>query len=83
MQQVLEQVDRQRIVEIACKLADTVSITGEEKEVAEYLGSELERLGMQVEYQEVEEGRPNVIGTLKGQRRRRDSDVLRPHGPFR
>jgi acetylornithine deacetylase len=66
MQQVLEQVDRHRIVEIACKLADTVSITGEEKEVAEYLGSEFERLGMQVEYQEVEEGRPNVIGTLKG-----------------
>ena len=66
MQQVLEQVDRQRIVEIACKLADTVSITGEEKEVAEYLGSEFERLGMQVEYQEVEDGRPNVIGTLKG-----------------
>jgi acetylornithine deacetylase/succinyl-diaminopimelate desuccinylase-like protein len=66
MQQVLEQVDRQRIVEIACKLADTVSITGEEKEVAEYLGSEFDRLGMQVEYQEVEEGRPNVIGTLKG-----------------
>ena len=66
MQQVLEQVDRQRIVEIACKLADTVSITGEEKEVAEYLGSEFDRLGMQVDYQEVEEGRPNVIGTLKG-----------------
>ena len=66
MQQVLEQVDRQRIIEIACKLADTVSITGEEKEVAEYLGGEFERLGMQVEYQEVEEGRPNVIGTLKG-----------------
>ena len=66
MQQVLEQVDRQRIVEIACKLADTVSLTGDEKEVAEYLGSEFERLGMQVEYQEVEEGRPNVIGTLKG-----------------
>jgi acetylornithine deacetylase/succinyl-diaminopimelate desuccinylase-like protein len=66
MQQVLEQVDRHRIVEIACKLADTVSLTGDEKEVAEYLGSEFERLGMQVEYQEVEEGRPNVIGTLKG-----------------
>ena len=66
MQQVLEQVDRQRIVEIACKLADTVSITGEEKEVAEYLGGEFQRLGMQVEYQEVEEERPNVIGTLKG-----------------
>ena len=64
--QVLEQVDRQRIVELACNLADIVSITGEEKQVAEYLGSEFAQLGMQVEYQEVEEGRPNVIGTLKG-----------------
>src|SRR5918994_3897726 len=66
MQQVLEQVDRNRIVEIACDLANLVSITGEEKEVAEYLGGQFERLGMRVEYQEVEEGRPNVIGTLKG-----------------
>jgi acetylornithine deacetylase/succinyl-diaminopimelate desuccinylase-like protein len=66
MQEVLEQVDRDRIVEIACNLADRVSITGEEKEGAEYLGGEFERLGMQVEYQEVEEGRPNVIGRLKG-----------------
>lgn len=65
-QEVLEQVDRQRIVELACNLADIVSITGEEKQVAEYLGSEFEKLGMQVEYQEVEEGRPNVIGRLKG-----------------
>ena len=63
---VLEQVDRQKIVEIARNLADIVSITGDEKDVAEYLGSEFEKLGMQVEYQEVEEGRPNVIGTLKG-----------------
>ena len=63
---VLEQVDRQRIIELARNVADIVSITGEEKEIAEYLGGEFEKLGMQVEYQEVEEGRPNVIGTLKG-----------------
>src|ERR687891_1695613 len=65
-QPVLEQVDRHRIIELARSVADIVSITGEEKEVAEYLGGEFEKLGMQVEYQEVEEGRPNVIGTLKG-----------------
>jgi acetylornithine deacetylase/succinyl-diaminopimelate desuccinylase-like protein len=65
-EEILQQVDRDRIVELACNLADIVSITGEEKGVAEYLGSEFEKLGMQVEYQEVEEGRPNVIGTLKG-----------------
>ena len=65
-QEVLDQVDRQNIVELACNLADVVSMTGEEKQVAEYLGGEFEKLGMQVEYQEVEEGRPNVIGRLKG-----------------
>jgi acetylornithine deacetylase len=63
---VLEQVDRNRIVELACNLANIVSITGEEEELAKYLGGEFENLGMQVEYQNVEDGRPNVIGTLKG-----------------
>ena len=63
---MLEQVDRDRIVELACNLANTVSITGEEEKVAKYLGSEFEKLGMQVEYQYVEDGRPNVVGTLKG-----------------
>ncbi len=62
----LQQVDRDRIVELACNLANIVSITGEEEEVAKYLGSEFEKLGMQVEYQYVEDGRPNVVGTLKG-----------------
>jgi acetylornithine deacetylase/succinyl-diaminopimelate desuccinylase-like protein len=66
MEKVLEQLDRGRLVEIATRLADTVSITGEESDVAHYLGGELEQLGMEVKYQEVEEGRPNVIGTLRG-----------------
>ena len=64
--QVLEQVDRNRIIELACNLANIVSITGEEEEVAKYLGGEFEKLGMEVEYQYVEDGRPNVIGRLKG-----------------
>jgi acetylornithine deacetylase/succinyl-diaminopimelate desuccinylase-like protein len=64
--QVLEQVDRNRIIELARNLADIVSITGEEEEVAKYLGGEFEKLGMEVEYQYVEDGRPNVIGRLKG-----------------
>ena len=64
--QVLEQVDRNRIVELAGNLANIVSITGEEEEVARYLGGEFEKLGMEVEYQYVEDGRPNVIGRLKG-----------------
>jgi acetylornithine deacetylase/succinyl-diaminopimelate desuccinylase-like protein len=65
-EEVLQQVDRNRIVELACNLANIVSITGEEEEVAKYIGNELKQLGMQVEYQYVEEGRPNVVGILKG-----------------
>jgi acetylornithine deacetylase/succinyl-diaminopimelate desuccinylase-like protein len=63
---VLEQVDRNRIIEMTCALANIVSITGEEEEVARYLGGEFASLGMEVEYQYVEDGRPNVIGRLKG-----------------
>ena len=63
---VLAQLDRAHLVEMTRDLADIVTITGEEAPVAEYLGREFERLGMEVEYQEVEEGRPNVIGTLRG-----------------
>jgi len=48
-EQVLNQVNRNRIIELACNLANIVSITGEEEGVARYLGSELEKLGMQVE----------------------------------
>lgn len=66
MERVLDQLDRERLVEIATRMADIVSITGEESDIAHYLGGEFERLGMEVKYQEVEEGRPNVIATLQG-----------------
>ncbi len=65
-EKVLEALDRNRLIQLARNVADIVSITGEEKGIAEYLGREFEQLGMEVKYQEVEEGRPNVIGTLKG-----------------
>ncbi|MBI4526838.1 MAG: M20/M25/M40 family metallo-hydrolase [Deltaproteobacteria bacterium] len=65
-ERVTDQIDRERLIELTRNVADIVSITGEEKEIAEYLGKEFGQLGMEVQYQEVEEGRPNVIGTLKG-----------------
>ena len=65
-EEILEKLDRNRLIEMAQDLANIVSITGEEKPLAEYLGREFERLGMDVQYQEVEEGRANVIGKLKG-----------------
>ncbi len=63
---ILNAVDRQRLVDMCVRLADTVSLTGEEEPAARLVGDELERLGMEVQYQEVEAGRPNVIGRLRG-----------------
>ncbi len=63
---ILSLVDRDRLIELCSGLANTVSLTGEEKAVSLYIGTELERLGFTVKYQEVEPDRPNVIGTLHG-----------------
>lgn len=63
---VKAQLDRDRLVSMAVDLANIVSLTGEEAPLADYLGRQFERLGMEVQHQEVEEGRPNVIGTLRG-----------------
>jgi acetylornithine deacetylase/succinyl-diaminopimelate desuccinylase-like protein len=65
-EKVLEQLDRGHLIDLTCNVANIVSITGEEREIAQYLGGQFERLGMEVQYQYVEDGRPNVIGTLKG-----------------
>lgn len=65
-EKVLEQVDRGHLIDLTSNVANIVSITGEEQQIAQYLGGEFERLGMEVQYQYVEDGRPNVIGTLKG-----------------
>ena len=53
MDKVLSQLDKNRLIEIAKNCADTVSITGDEYNIAHYLGGEFERLGMTVKYQEV------------------------------
>ena len=63
---VLAAVDRDHLVQWATDLANTVSMTGEEQPLAEYLGEQCEALGMRVKFQEVEEGRPNVIAELSG-----------------
>ena len=63
---VLAAVDRDHLVQWAVDLANIVSMTGEEQPLAEYLSSQFEALGMRVKYQEVEEGRSNVIAELRG-----------------
>ena len=48
--------------------------------MAEHMARVFHEMGLQVQWQEVEEGRPNVLGTWRGHRRRQDADVQRPHG---
>jgi acetylornithine deacetylase len=66
MKELLAKVDRQRLVETACDLVDISSPTGEEQAVAEHLAGVFHELGLQVAWQEVEDGRPNVVGLLEG-----------------
>ncbi len=48
-------------IALARRLIAIPSVTGEEGDVARFLGSHLEALGWRVEYQEAAPGRPNVI----------------------
>ncbi len=66
MKELFAKVDRQRLVDTACDLVDIASPTGEEQGVAEYLAGVFHELGLQVAWQEVEEGRPNVVGLREG-----------------
>ena len=66
MRDIVSRVERNRLVETAADLVDIPSPTGHEQRIAEYLGEALDALGLQVAWQEVEDGRPNVVGTLAG-----------------
>lgn len=60
-------LDSQKLVQDALDLVNVNSPTGKEGEVGELYASKLRALGMRVVMQEVEEGRCNVLATLKGQ----------------
>ncbi len=63
---VLRRIDAQRLVRTLTELIDIPSPTGSEQEIATYLYSKYRELGLKVIWQEVEDGRPNVIGILRG-----------------
>ncbi len=65
-ERILECVDERRLVETACAYVSTPSPTGSEQAMAETVRAALEDAGLAVTWQEVEDGRPNVIGTLEG-----------------
>jgi acetylornithine deacetylase len=59
-------IDRDRLVEWASKAIAIPSFTGSEEEMARFVAQTFEELGLQVQWQQVEEGRANVLGTLTG-----------------
>jgi len=53
-------------VRLAVDLVSVPSPTGDEQAVGERVRAELEDMGLQVLWQEVEDGRPNVVGLWEG-----------------
>lgn len=62
---------RDELVEMTADLVNISSPTGEEGEIGDYLAHRLRDLGMEVELQEVEPGRNNVVARLRGRGRGR------------
>ena len=63
---ILAQVREDEIVAMSCDLVNIPSPTGEELEMGKYMRRALEETGLTVVWQEVEEGRANVVGLWEG-----------------
>ena len=59
-------IDRDRLVELAIRLVSIPSFTGSEQACAEAVRDVLEGMGLHVQWQQVEDGRANVLGTWAG-----------------
>ena len=59
-------VDRDRLVETATRLVNVPSFTGDEEPAARLMVELYESMGLQVQWQQVEEGRANALGTWPG-----------------
>jgi acetylornithine deacetylase/succinyl-diaminopimelate desuccinylase-like protein len=60
-------IDERRLVDLALRLVSTPSFTGAEEACARVMARELEELGLRVMWQQVEDGRANVVGTWPGE----------------
>jgi acetylornithine deacetylase len=65
-ERIVAAIDEQRLVATAGELVDIPSPTGSEQEMALCVREALEGMGLAVSWQEVEDGRPNVVGRLEG-----------------
>jgi acetylornithine deacetylase len=59
-------IDRGELVDLASRFVSTPSFTGSEQALAELIHEELLRSDMRVQWQQVEDGRANVLGTWEG-----------------
>ncbi len=59
-------VDEDRLVRTASSLVDVPSPTGSEQAMGERMAELFAELGLQVQWQQVEDGRPNVLGVWEG-----------------
>lgn len=63
---ILAEVKEEEIVAMCCDVINIPSPTGEELQMAHYMQAALRELGLNVTWQEVEEGRANVVGRWMG-----------------
>jgi acetylornithine deacetylase len=59
-------IDRAGLVELAVRAVSIPSFTGSEQQLAEFLRDVFRDMGLQVQWQQLEEGRANVLGTWPG-----------------
>lgn len=64
--QVLAVINRDELAQLACALTDIPSPTGQEKAIADHILTWFRANGLKAIAQEVEIGRPNAVGVLKG-----------------
>ena len=65
-EKILAEVKEEEIVAMSCEVINIPSPTGGELQMAEYMQNTLRQLGLDVTWQEVEEGRANVVGRWTG-----------------
>lgn len=66
IEKILAEVKEDEIVAMCCDVINIPSPTGEELQMAQYMHNALRQLGLAVTWQEVEEGRANVVGRWIG-----------------
>jgi len=63
---IVSEVKEEEIIAMACDVINIPSPTGEELQMAQYMQGALQQTGLHVTWQEVEEGRANVVGRWIG-----------------